>query len=205
MPFALARCSRTLRSVNGIGFREIVALGVLIVAGIIGFMFLDPTASQGGTDTPPTISLGETPPTASATPADTPTPLPGAVAMPAPTRWRITYFDRFISGGYGQIADGARDGVLELEFPGPPFNDSRDDAWKVEASIPVQLEPGRWSFAVEYDCMLRVTLGSDELLAAENPESPQTAEVTFVLEGGDPELRLSCEDTGGPTLLRWLN
>ncbi len=188
---------------NGIGAREIVALGVLLVAGVIGFMFLDPTASQGGSDTPPTISLGQTPPTASATPEDTPTPLPDAVTMPAPTRWRITYFDRFISGGFGQVADGARDGILEIDIPGAPFNDSRDDAWKVDASIPVDLEPGRWAFQLEYDCALVVTLGSQELLAAENPASAQTVEVTFILETGAPELRISCEDTAGPTLLRW--
>lgn len=189
---------------NGIGVREIVALGVLVVAGIIGFMFLDPTASQGGSDVPPTISLGQTPPTASATPEDTPTPLPDAVTMPAPTRWRITYFDRFISGGFGQVADGARDGVLEIDYPGAPFNDTRDDAWKVEASIPLQLEAGRWSFELEYDCSLTVLLNSEVLGTADNPSAASRAEFSFVLEGGEPELRISCEDTGGPTLLRWI-
>lgn len=189
---------------NGIGIKEVVALGVLLVAGIIGFMFLDPTASEGGSDTPPAISLGQSPPPATSTPDATPTPAEPAVAMPAPTRWRITYFDRFVSGGYGQIADGARDGILLIEHPGAPFNDSRDDAWKVEASIPVQLEAGHYAFELEYDCALRVALNADDLITAVNPDGAETIEVSFTTDGGDPELRISCEDTGGPTYLRWV-
>ncbi len=189
---------------HGVGLKEIVALGALLVAGLIGFMFLDPSASEGGSRTPATVSLGDTPPTATMTPEATATPLPDAVTMEPPTRWRITYFDRFVSGGFGQVADGARDGVLSIEHAGAPFNDSRDDAWKVEASRSIAIGAGRWRFALEYDCSLRVTVDGTEVASGENPEGPETIEVTFMIEGGEPELRISCEDTGGPTLLRWV-
>jgi hypothetical protein len=189
---------------HGIGLREIVALGVLLVAGTIGFMFLDPTASEGGGRPAGTVSLGETPPTGTPTPKATPTPLPDAVKIDPPMRWRVTYFDRFFSGGFGQVADGARDGVLLIEHDGPPFSDMRDDGWKVEASVIVALEPGRWGFTLEYDCELVVTVGGEEVAAAENPDGPATVEVTFMHGGGQAGLVIACEDTGGPTLLRWV-
>ncbi len=189
---------------HGVGAKEIVALGALLVAGFIGFMFLDPSASEGGSKTPATVSLGDMPPTATVTPEATATPLPDAVTMPPPTRWRITYFDGFISGGFAQVADGARDGVLSIDHAGPPFNDSRDDAWKVEASRSIDVGAGRWGFALEYDCELLVTVNGTEVASAENPDGVATIDVTFMIESGEPELRISCEDTGGPTLLRWV-
>lgn len=187
---------------NGVGIREIVALGVLFVAGLIGFMFLDPTASQGGGRPPGTVSLGEAPP---ATPEPSPTPLPPAVALPAPERWRITYFDAFLSGGYGQVADGAQNSPVVIDYPGAPFNDSRDDGWKVELSVGIDLQPGRYAFDLEYDCDLNVSVGQAAIVAAENPDERTTVTVDFVHEGGEAWLLIACEDTGGPTFLRWVD
>lgn len=186
---------------NGVGIREIVALGALLVAGLIGFMFLDPTASQGGGRPPGTVSLGEAPP---ATPEPSPTPLPPAIALPSPERWRITYYDAFLSGGYGQVADGAQNAPVVIDYAGAPFNDSRDDGWKVELSVPLAVPPARYAFELEYDCQLTVYLDAAELVALGNPEAPEIATVDFVHEGGEPTLRIACEDTGGPTFLRWV-
>ena len=187
---------------NGIGVREVVAIGVLIVAGIIGFMFLDPTASEGGGRPAGTVSLGETPPTRV---PPTATPLPDATPIDSPQRWRITYYDRFFSGGYGLVADGVREGGLVVDEAGAPFNDMRDDAWKVEASVLPILDAGRWGFKLRYDCELLVTVGGEEVASGQNPDRPETIEVTFVHGGGQAGIVISCEDTGGPLLLQWVD
>ena len=188
---------------HGVGLREWVALGVLGIAALFGFLFFDPTSTDGGTEKPPTISLGETP---------TPTPIvtPTATAVPVtklaqPTGgWLVIYWENVASGGEVLTGEGFTP-RLALEFFERPFPDIRDDAWRLEASQEVNLEPGRYSFTLETDGAVQAWLGDLQLL--DEPDSPNVrqSELQFDHPGGRAVLRIGVKDTGGPLRIRWID
>ena len=187
----------------GMGVREWVALGVLGVAGLFGFLFFDPTSTDGGNTPPGTISLGETPLPATATPEPSATPVP-LTQLPQPTGgWLIEYYESRASGGELLIGSGFA-AELDVEAAGRPFPDVPDDAWRVVASQEFVLEPGRYRFQLEIDGAAKVSVGGKYLLdEADHPEM-RRSEVVFDHAGGVVVLRFELRDTGGPVLLRWV-
>lgn len=185
------------------GLREWVGLGVLGVAALFGFLFFDPTSTDGGNRPPRTISLGEKP---TATPATTPTPTPVPVTRLAQPDggWLVQYWEDLASGGEVRTGEGfsAR---LALEFFERPFPDTRDDAWRLEASQELALDAGRYSFTLETDGAVKAWLGDRQLLDEADTEGVRRSELVFDHPGGSSTLRISVEDTGGPVRIRYID
>jgi hypothetical protein len=191
---------------RGIGLREWVALGVLGVGVVLGFMFFDPTSTDGGTPTPGTISLGEAAPTATPTPvpgAPTPTPVPVKQLKEPGGEWLFLYYTKSRSGGEIRSGEGFA-GRLAVDEPGRPFPDFQDDAWRLEATQSVTLDVGRYGFRLETDGEVKVTVGDRVVLEAGDEGSPKTRTVEFDHAGGTTSIAISIRDTGGPVRLRWL-
>src|SRR5690242_2237869 len=101
-----SRWVATLRGVNGIGRREVVGLVVLAAALVIGFLFLNPAASESTNGEPGEVHLGETvTPTPVVVPTATPTPPPSPVPAPA-GGWLIQFFEVSATGGALQNGQG---------------------------------------------------------------------------------------------------
>ena len=193
----------TWEAMFGVGLREWVGLGVLGVAALFGFLFFDPTSTDGGTQTPGTISLGDTPtPTPVVTPTATPVPIT-RLTEPA-GGWLVVYFEAASSGGELRTGEGF-DPTLDFDFPDRPFPDIRDDAWRLEASQDLDLEPGRYRFTLETDGEVRAWAGETQIMDESDSLNPRRSELQFDHPGGRVTLKFSVKDTGGPFVLRWMD
>ncbi len=188
--------------VHGLGLREWVALGVLGFAGLLGFLFFDPTSTDGGTPPPKTISLG-TQPTATPFVKATATPVPVIRVTEPRGGWLVVYWEDVASGGEIRTGEGFVD-RLALEFPGRPFPDIRDDGWRLEASQELELEPGRYGFTLESDGAVKAWAGDAQLLDEADSSNLRRSELEFDHPGGRLMLRFAIDDTGGPAVIRWV-
>lgn len=197
-----ARLRTTLRVVFGIGFRELVALGVLAIALLMGFLFFDPTSTESGSGTPGTISLGNVPPTGTPRPAGTPTPAPvHTVAQPA-GQWFITYYERGASGSDLRTGEGFVPS-LDIDIEDRPFLDMKPDAWSIKVSSTVEVGEGRSRFALEVDGATKVWVDDLQVAEAANGDKPVRLDVEFEHKAGKASLTIEVRDTGGPVKLRW--
>lgn len=182
------------------GIRDLVPVALLLVALAIAFNFLDPSkgASDGGR---PTISLGEPPPTA--TPTATPAPTEAPVSdVPPPSTWVVMFVS--ISPAGSETIDGryAFDS-LDFEFPGPPFPDMRDDAWKIVAEGTVTIaEGGRQAFTFDHDGEARVFVDGREVGFQPDGGKAQALRSVFDRAPGQAIIRVEVRDTGGTLLLK---
>lgn len=186
---------------QGIGLREWVALGVLGVGLVLGALFFGPLSNDGGGDGPSPIQLA---PTATPTVPPTPTPVPPVALAEPEGSWFMRWFERSSTGAEVRIGEGFVE-ELALDLPGRPFADTRDDAWRREATQALRLEPGRYTFTLETDGAVRVLLEQTVLLEATDQPQAVRHEITFEHPGGGPSLFIEVRDTGGPTLLRWVD
>jgi|GEM_PF-2273632 len=197
---------------HGVGLREWVALGVLAVAGILGFMFFDPSSTDGsnkGLVRERTVDVAqETRPPAtpsgqpSATPAPTATPVPAAKLGEPGGSWQITYYESSKPGEGVRGAQGFA-ATLDLDFAGKPFPDFRDDDWRVVATQSMELAAGRYTFSLESDGALRVQAGHTILIDSADNGGRRVQALTFDHKGGHVSLTIEVRDTGGPVFLRW--
>jgi len=185
--------------VKGIGIREVVALGVLGLAILFGYLFLDPAASESpkasGT---PTISLGLAPPTV--TPTPTATPLP-PTPMEAPRSWFVTFYESSASGNEFKVGEGFRP-ALDFGYDAGFAPDVRDDQWRLTARAQVDLPAGRYSFVLEYDCALSVQVAGQDIKRDE-PSRLESLTVEFEHDGGRTEINVSARDQAGRFDVRW--
>lgn len=188
----------------GIGIREIVALGVLAVAILMGFLFFDPTSTEGDSGTPGTISLGNTPPTATARPAATATPVPVHTVARPTGQWLITYFERGASGTDVRSGEGFVPS-LDIDIEDRPFLDMKPDAWSVKLSSNIDLNEGRNRFSLEVDGAAKVWIDDVQVAEAANGDKPVRLDVEFEHKAGKANLTIEVRDTGGPVKLRWLD
>ena len=192
---------------RGVGLREWVALGVLAIGVVLGFMFFDPTSTDGGSATPGTVSLGEPAPTNTATPvpgAPTPTPVPVKQLKEPGGDWLFLYYMGAASGGEVRAGEGFVP-RLAVDEAGRPFPDFKDDAWRLEASQAVTLDVGRYGFRLETDGAVKVTIGDRVVLEAGDEGSAKVRTVEFDHPGGNTNIVISVRDTGGPVRLRWVD
>ncbi len=186
----------------GIGFRELVALGVLAVAVLMGFLFFDPTSTESSSGTPATISLGNAPPTSTPRPSATATPVPVHTVAPPAGQWMITYYERSASGGDLRTGEGFLPS-LDIDIEDRPFPDMKPDAWSITLSSNLDVGEGRNRFALEVDGAVKVWV--DQVLVAEaaNGDKPVKLPVEFEHKAGKVNLTIEVRDTGGPVRLRW--
>ena len=192
-----------MEAMHGVGLREWVALGVLGIAALFGFLFFDPTSTDGGTEPPATISLGKTP---TPTPVVTPTATPVHVTkLPQPSGgWLVVYWENVASGGEVRTGEGYSQ-HLALEFFERPFPDIRDDAWRLEASQELELDPGRYSFTLETDGEVKAWIDETQLLDEADSPNVRHSELQFDHPGGRAVLRITVKDRGGPLRIRWID
>ncbi len=191
---------------RGIGLREWVALGVLGIAGLMGFLFFDPSSTDGSnkdferTTTPQVILPGTATPAASAEPS--PTPVPVARLGEPGGRWLVGYYE---SGQSGQGIRGGEGFIenLAFDFEGRPFPDFEDDDWRLAVSQSMELAAGRYGFVLESDGALRVTAGDQILIDVSDSPQRQTHAIEFDHKGGRVNIAIELRDTGGPIFLRW--
>ena len=191
---------------RAVGLREWVALGILGIAGIMGFLFFDPSSTDGQnpvfdrTATVIFVPPGTPEPTAHTSPSLTPIPV---VKLGEPGgQWLVGYYEsnepgKGVRGGEGFIAN------LDFDYPASPFPDFTDDHWRLAVSQSMNLAPGRYGFVLESDGALRVTAGNTVLIDV--PDSPQrsTHAVEFDHAGGTVNITIDVRDTGGPVYLHW--
>jgi hypothetical protein len=194
--------------VHGVGLREWVALGVLGIAGILGFMFFDPSATDGSNKEVPrdrTVLVVGTARTSEVTPAATAEPTATAVPViklgEPGGDWQLAYYE---SAKPGEGVRGAQGfGPLDIDYAGKPFPDFDDNDWRVVASQSLTLGPGRYGFLVESDGALRVQAGNAILIDVDDSPRQQTHALEFDHAGGLVVLTIELRDTGGPAFLRW--
>ena len=186
---------------KGLGAREVVGLGMLAVALVLAFFYLDPASSESRQTAPGEIQLGQTPtPTPIVAPTATPTPPPRAVGAPSGD-WVIgTYADAF-SGGRVLITQTAST-TLNLFYKAAPFPDMKDDAWSVRAEASFTLPPGRYVLKFEHEGAIMVTVDDAQILAEQATTGPQVAEATFEHAGGAAKVRVEARDLKGPFRLK---
>jgi hypothetical protein len=195
---------------HGVGLREWVALGVLAVAGVLGFMFFDPSSTDGSNKEVPrdrTIEVigstnGAPITTPSATVQPTATPVPAAKLGEPGGSWQIAYYESSKPGEGVRGAQGFA-ASLDMDYSNQPFPDFRDNDWRAVATQSMELSAGRYAFALEVDGALRVQAGDAILI--DTPDSPerQTRTLEFDHKGGRLLLTIEIRDTGGPVFLRW--
>lgn len=192
---------------NSLGARELVGLGVLAVALLIGFMYLEPASSDSRHTPPGEIHLGSTAtpvvmPTATPVVAPTATPTPSPTALGAPAGgWIIGYYQDAFSGGSILVSQtGAR--TVDLAYKTAPFLDFKDDAWSIRATAAYDLAAGRYAVTVEYQGRLTVTLNDQQLLSEEATVGAKTVSVEFEYAGGQAFIAVEGRDVKGPFRLK---
>jgi hypothetical protein len=196
---------------HGVGLREWVALGVLGVGIVLGFLFFDPTSTDGGSPRSPVpvptfegqVEVDSTR-TVLPTPSPTPTPVPVHRVEQPTGGWLVTYYQSLSSGGEIRSGEGFV-ATLDLEFPGKPFPDFRDDAWRATASQSVATSPGRNSVRLLTDGAVRVSVDGKQVFEAPDASSAQERTVEFDSRGTSASFEVEVRDTGGPVVLRWVN
>jgi hypothetical protein len=188
---------------QGLGRREVVGLAVLGVALVIGYLFLDPSASESSSAAPGQIYLGEpVVPTAKVAPTATPTPdQPFSKARNPAAGWFIEFFEIH---GADELASGQGfTPTLDLAFKNAPFPDFKDDQWSVHASADLPVD-GRTQLTVEHEGDLHVYVDEKEVLHDEAGASANTVVVKFDHAPGTAHLRFESRDVSGPFELRFV-
>jgi hypothetical protein len=191
-----------------IGVREIVPIVLLLVALGIAFNFLDPSAGSSGSNTPAS-TVGKVPdkPTSTATPTRTPRPTPTPTRAPPqefarPADW-IVKFVSLSSTGSERIDAQVVLQSLDFNYSGAPFNDMRDDAWKLVADGVVELpSAGRYTFSFEHDGEARLFVDGREAAYEPDGAAPQTLRAVFEHAAGSLSLRIEVRDVTGPLKLK---
>jgi len=191
-----------------IGIREIVPVVLLLVALGIAYNFLDPSAGSSGSKTPSSSAGGaidRSSPTAKPThtpkPSPTPTQAPPVEFAP-PADW-IVKFVSLSSTGSERIDAQVVLQSLDFNFPGVPFNDMRDDAWKLVADGVVELPAaGRYMFSFEHDGEARLFIDGREAASEPDGAGSQALRALFEHPAGLLSLRIEVRDVTGPLTLK---
>ena len=182
-----------------LGVREWTALGALVFAVLLGFVFLDPANGESGGRR--TIRQGDPPPAATPTPAPTTAVVPPS-ALPAPEGWEVQFAS--IMNGREAAENPRLVTELDLAYERTPFPDYRDNSWKVTVRASVELGAGSSQFVLRYDAAIRVFVGDSEIASKPEPgRGPEDLVVTFPHEAGRYEIRIEANDTAGAFLLKY--
>lgn len=182
-------------NVRNLGLREWVALGILGTGILFGVLFFDPTSTESGSDVPPTISLGATPPTATPAASPTATPVPVTQLEQPTDGWFVVFFERSASGSELRVAEA----FLEaLDISIDPATS------RIEASQQVSLPAARYGFELETDGTLRVSVGDQVLLEEKDDGGTKQRALQFDHPGGQLSLVISVAGEGQPIRLRWV-
>jgi hypothetical protein len=182
---------------HSLGRREVVGLVVLAVALAIGFLFLNPAASESTNGEKGAVHLGETvTPTPVTTPTATATPPPAALPAPA-AGWLVEFFEVSPTGGSLQNGQGVAQSV-DMTFAGAPFPDFKDDKWFVRATNAFTLEGGTYKLTITHDCDLHVSVDGTEIANDPDGAEAKTADIVFQHAKGRAEIVVECRDVGGP-------
>jgi hypothetical protein len=201
-----------------LGLREVVGLAALAVALVIGFLFLDPTASESRNETAGQIQRGETvvsipppaettaataQPTVAATPLLAATPTPPAKRAASPSSWQVQFYEVAKTGGE-LLNGGGFVPTLDLTFATAPFPDFHDDAWFVRASADFQVAEGRTEITIVHDGDLRVFVDEKEVAHEEDGPSARGRSIVFEHAAGTAQVMIECRDVGGPFRLQFV-
>lgn len=187
--------------IGPLGTKEIVALGLLLVAaiGAISVTFLrDEDSSQD--DAAEAVQAERT---AGLTPgADTPTPTPEPVDANAPRGWQVTFHAITSTGNF--IDDGfIAAETLDFKYDTVPFLTMNDNQWALTAIGALRSDrAGAWQFSIEYQGAVKVYI-NDELVGEAQSDSPKTLDITGPETGETAVVKVEARDTGGPFLVRW--
>lgn len=196
--------------IGPLGTREVVALGLLIIA-VIGGISVTLLRPEDEAETEAAQERIDERTQAARYPNGTPTPTeppePTATALPAvgikpPEAWIIRYETASPTGGFtpeGQYSITA----LDLSFAAGPFPDVRDNQWRAVLAGQLDNErPGPWTFTIEYQGSIKVFV-SEDLVAEGSADKPTKLEVSAPSRDASSSIRIEAQDTGGNFLLRW--
>lgn len=195
--------------IGPLGTREVVALGMLVIAVIAGVSVTllrpdDASETQAAEDriaerTAAANPDRDKPPTN--TPTAVPTALP-AIEIDAPVGWQVLYETASASGGFTPEGQFSTDN-LDFVFPGPPFPDMRDNQWRmVVASTIAPGRVGPWLFSLDYQGSVKVYV-NERLVGEGESSEPATLEIEAPSRFESSSIRIEAQDTGGAFLLRW--
>ncbi len=190
--------------IGPLGTKEIVALGLLLVAafGAIAVTFLrdeDAAQDEAALQVQADRTAGITPGAATATPS--PTPLPPISAV-QPSGWQITF--QAITSTGNAIDDGFNAvEKLDLKYDSVPFLTMTDNMWGVRALGQLKSDRGgAWKFSIEYKGSIKVFI-NDQLVGEGQSDSLTTLDVEGPATGASGVVIIEARDTGGPFVLRW--
>lgn len=186
------------------GFRETVGIALFAVALAItaSFTFVGQGRSHEGP--PPTVSLGLPVPSPTPTTVPAPTPVPPKSLETRDRSWLVTFWSNSVDGTRLKESEGFVEG-LDLAFDGAPFPDMHDDAWSLTAETTLTLEPGEYTFDIEHDGTVAVSVNGEQVAAGPGTPGLRTLNVTFVHTGGVITILIEASDTGGRFELRVLS
>lgn len=187
----------------GLGPREYVALGVLAIGGLLGFLFFDPTSTEGNDKAPATIHLGD-PVTATPVVPPTATPVPVHTVARPKDQWLLTYYEKGVTGADVRSGEGFVDG-LDFDIADRPFLDFKADAWSMQLTNKLETERGRNRFTLEVDGEAKVWVDGKLVAEAPNGNAAVRLAVEFEETAGFASVLIEVRDTGGPVKLRWVD
>jgi hypothetical protein len=155
--------------------REFVAIGALGAALVLGFLFLDPAASESNANGTP---------------------------VAAPQSWHISFFDARTTPAT-ESGSGDSPG-LDLAFKGAPFVDFKDNAWYVLASAEVQTAGGYASITFEHTCDLEVVVDGHDVVRVPHNGKLQTTVAKFTHAAGPVRILVQCHDGDGEFTLKYV-
>lgn len=169
-------------SIKGIGVREVVALGALVFALFLGFLFFDPTSTDGAPGGEVSLSARER--------------LPAEGLSP----WRLTWIEGTGPAG-GPVAGEGELRDLDVRYEAGPFPDVKDDAWTLFAAATFSGQAGRYTLELSYIGSIGLSInGEDRKVTPET--GPGTIHIPFQQpESGVTTFNLRLRDTGGPAAL----
>ncbi|MGE3073108.1 MAG: hypothetical protein AB7N24_03205 [Dehalococcoidia bacterium] len=164
---------------KGIGLREAVALGVLVIGLILAAVYFNPKSTNNSVDP-------RTPEASTLTPVE--------------TTWRVTWIegDDF---EHGVVVGQGEQPEIDFDYPAGPYPDVKDDNWGLVATTTIENSEGRNLLYLSYKGGVGLTIDGEDRGITPSPGDGKII-VPFQQEAGaTTQIVLRLRDAGGETRL----
>ncbi|MGE0601141.1 MAG: hypothetical protein AB7J35_17695 [Dehalococcoidia bacterium] len=168
-----------MRSLKGIGLREVVALGVLVIGLILAAVYFNPKSTNNSVE-PRTVEA--------------------EAQTPVETTWRVT----FIEGSdfeHGVVVGQGEQPEIAFDYPAGPYPDVKDDNWGLVAATTIENSEGRNLLYLSYKGEVGLTINGEDRGITPSPGEGKII-IPFEQEAGaTTQITLRLRDAGGETRL----
>ncbi len=185
----------TLEGVLSMNLRDIVGLGLFIVAALIAASFClenNPNSRPGAIELGRVQNSGATP---------TPIARPHGQELKDPGPWAVTYSPADSQPGQPFTEPAPK---LDLPFDRGPHDALPDDHWQLMATAALAtLAPGSYHFSIQHDGDVRIYINGQQMANESDRNGTVDLDIDFDHKGGSFEVRIEARDRAGPFVLRW--